>query len=60
MKAEQFKKLRLRLFRTQAAAAEAMGVTQAMISGWENGKKRVTVRAEKMMKLLERTSRGGE
>ena len=41
MTANQFTRRRQKLFRTQAAAAEALGVTQQALSNWETGRRSV-------------------
>lgn len=55
MTALQFTRHRKKLFRTQAAAAEAMGVTVGTISHWEIGRRPVPAIAVKLLECLERS-----
>jgi len=48
-----FKMRRRKLFKTQALAAKAMGVSQPTVSAWENGKGLVPEMALKMLDCLE-------
>ena len=54
MTSADFRRRRLKLFKTQLAAATAMGVTRPTISFWENGKHPIPGWAVKMLELLER------
>lgn len=53
MTALQFARRRRKLFRTQAKAAEAMGVTVGTISHWETGRHFVPNFAIKLLECLE-------
>lgn len=52
----QFIKRRKRLFRTQAAAAEALGVSPQAVSMWENGRREVPLFVVKFLECLERSA----
>lgn len=53
MTARQFARRRKKLYRSQAQAAEAMGVTQMCISCWETGRHPIPRYAEILLKCLE-------
>jgi DNA-binding transcriptional regulator YiaG len=48
----QFTRRRKKLFKSQAKAAEALGVTQQAISQWETGRKKVPLFAIKLLQCL--------
>jgi DNA-binding XRE family transcriptional regulator len=48
----QFTKRRKKLFRTQAAAAEALGVSPQAVSMWENGRREVPLWVVKFLECL--------
>lgn len=50
----QFTRRRKKLFRSQQAAADALGVRQQAISNWETGWRAVPPIIEKFMECLER------
>jgi DNA-binding XRE family transcriptional regulator len=52
MTANQFCKRRKKLFRTQAAAAEALGVSPQAVSMWENGRREVPLWVVKFLECL--------
>ena len=61
MTANQFTRRRKKLFRTQAAAAEALGVTQQALSKWETGNNPIPLWLVKFLECLEEkqdTTRG--
>ena len=49
----QFTKRRKKLFRTQAAAAEVLGVTQQALSKWETGHNPIPLWLVKFLECLE-------
>ena len=50
----QFKRARLKLgLKTQAQAAEALGVTPGTVSHWEQGRRPVTLVIQKFLACLE-------
>ena len=51
----QFTRHRKKLFRTQAAAAEALGVSPQAVSMWENGRREVPLWVVKFLDCLERS-----
>lgn len=53
MTANQFFRRRKKLFRSQAKAAEALGVTQQAISMWETGARTVPLIVVKFMECLD-------
>ncbi len=54
MTSKQFTKIRKRLFRTQAAAAEAMGVCQGTVSLYESGGRPVPKTIIKLLDCLKK------
>lgn len=52
MNAAQIAALRRRHYRTQAALAEAVGVTQAAVSQWESGERTPSGPAKKILTAL--------
>jgi DNA-binding XRE family transcriptional regulator len=57
MTALQFSRRRKNLFRSQQKAADAMGLIQQTISGWETGRRPVPRWAVKFLECLERSDR---
>lgn len=53
MTAKQFTKIRKRLWKTQAQAAEALGVTVGQISHLETGRRAIPRYVEIILKCLE-------
>ena len=54
MNALQFTERRKKLFRSQQAAAEALGVTQQALSNWETGRREVPLIVVKFFECLEK------
>lgn len=57
MTAKQFTRRRRRLFKTQAQAAEALGVYQGTISSYETGHRPVPTVVIKLLECLEEKSK---
>ena len=51
----QFIRRRKKLFRTQAQAAEALGVTPGTVSHWEVGRRPVPLIVQKLLDCLSQT-----
>ena len=54
MNALQFTERRKKLFKTQRAAAKAMGVTPQALSNWETGRREVPLIVIKFFECLEK------
>ncbi len=54
MDARKLKRQRLQMAMTQAALADALGVSQSLVAGMESGKLAVSVRTTKMLDLVRR------
>jgi predicted transcriptional regulator len=52
MTANQFCKRRKKLFRSQQAAADALGVTPGAVSHWESGRRAIPAIIEKFLECL--------
>jgi len=55
MTANQFTRRRKKLFRSQQKAADALGVIQQTISGWETGRRPVPLWVVLFLECLEKT-----
>ena len=54
MNALQFTERRKKLFRSQQAAADALGITQQALSNWETGRREVPLIVIKFFECLEK------
>ena len=54
MTSEEFKQVRQTIWRTQAEAAAALGVTEGAVAHWERGRRKVPGIVVKLMGCLER------
>lgn len=55
MTSEEFKRVRQTIWRTQAEAAAALGVTEGAVAHWERGRRKVPGIVMKLMECLEKT-----
>lgn len=55
MTSEEFKQVRQTIWRTQAEAADALGVTEGAVAHWEHGRRKVPGIVLKLMECLEKT-----
>ena len=55
MTSEEFKRVRQTIWRTQAEAAAALGVTEGAVAHWERGRRKVPEIVVKLMECLEKT-----
>ena len=57
MNALQFTERRKELFRSQQAAADALGITQQALSNWETGRQEVPLIVVKFFECLEKAEK---